>query len=585
MSFLYEYMSEDELLVAQENARLENELLHINNEYEVLTMEHAVKLNDIELSTILENATDEDLTSMYEQEMIVYQEGVAEIWEKFKAWVKGIVNAILGKANKVTGNIPNESKDKEIELNVNPSALQKLLNTTKSAVRNIGKFKDSNGKLQVGKIAAEVGATVVGAGGIAALFKPVREKYKATLSKWADWIRTLSQSSKELGEEVSNATTPEGEDASTIKSLVSTAQNAVSSAVDTIKNGINSFIGGGDTKENETPDNQNTNTADSKESEKGEQTKDNNGSDKGDFYSKKIGKVKWRVNKKNGIISRIENGKETKVPKEQAPNVIRQVSETYSGIQNDKEQEAKNPEDNGTKEQEPEPQKTEKEKRVAEAHKAAENGVTLRRIGKTEWRIDKSTGEIVKVEDGKESVVSRDNAPSRIRQISQRYFAASKVEKEKDENGTAPSPVTDPNTKRTFTIKGDGKIVCKEYNGSSKIITIEELPAYMKAKNMRKQFKKTYKEYMSSNKNESSLDLDLNAINDMFMESPFYMTYTEEGITLYEFNIDGSFDYEEDDTIFTEMDLDDIVAKYQYIDESVGTKSEYEELMSILDDF
>lgn len=502
MSFLYEYMSAEELEVAQENARIENELLHINNEYEVLTMEHAVKLNDIELQAILENASDEDLNHMYESEMVVYQEGVAEWWEKFKAWVKGIVNAILGKVNKTSENVSGEDKNKELELNVNPNALQKILNTIKNVLRNIVKFKDENGKVQVGKIAAEAGIGIAAAGGIAALFKPVREKYKTTVGKWIEWAKSLGKSSKEVGDALDSANVDSnGENGGIIKSLVTSAQNAVNSAVDTIKGGIKSLLGKPDYWE-----------------------EDDDGSD---------------------------NETETKDKKTPSNNE----------------------------------QKTEPDK-VKEAKKAAQNGVTLKRIGNVEWRIDKSNGNIVKVEDGKETDVPRDKAPSGVRQLSQRYAAASNVEKQKETTGHAPSPVTDPNTKCTFTIKPDGKIVCKTSDGKSKFIGIDELPTYMKVKNMRTQFKKTYNDYINSNKTESSVDLNLDEINELFTESPFYMTTTEEGITLYEFAIDG---FESDDTVedslFTEMDLDDIVAKYTYVDESVGSNSDYEELMGLLDEF
>lgn len=585
MSFLYEYMSADELELAQENARIENELLHINNEFEVLAMEHAVKLNDIELQAILENATDEDLTHMYESEMIVYQEGVAEWWEKFKAWVKGIIDAILGKANKTTENISDKDKEKELEANVNPNALQKILNTTKSVLSNIGKVKDENGKIQIGKIIAETGLAIGAAGGIAALFKPVREKYKTTISKWIDWIRTLSQGSKEVGEALDRLSSDESdENKSTIKSLVSSVQNAVSSALDTIRNAISSLTGGKDSSEDmkeENPD---------KNGQKDETPKDDkNGNGNSGDYVKKVGKVEWHVDKKTGIITRIENGKEKKVPKEQAPTAIRQVSDTYAGIQQDRAAQKKNQEQNtqtasNSEEKVEKPQKTEREKRIDEANKAAENGVTLKRKGKVEWRIDKSNGNIIKVEDGKETDVPRGEAPGDIRRLSQKYAASANVEKEKESTGKAPSPVTDPNTKSTFTIKPDGRIVCKMSDGSSKFIDIDDLAVYMKAKNMRKQFKKTYNEYISSIKNESSYDLDLDTINETFMESPFYMTLTDEGITLYEFEIEG-FEDEVEDSLFTEMDLDDIVTNYMYVDESVGTKSDYDELMSLLDEF
>ena len=79
MRYLYDYMTESELAMAQESAQLELEAMRIQHGFETCRMEHELRLKAIDTRMVLENYTEDDLTQLYTREMQVYTEGVKEL--------------------------------------------------------------------------------------------------------------------------------------------------------------------------------------------------------------------------------------------------------------------------------------------------------------------------------------------------------------------------------------------------------------------------------------------------------------------------------------------------------------------------
>lgn len=178
MAFLYEYMTDDELQFAREQAVFENESRHLDNEMAILCMEHELRLHDIDTSAILENYTEDDLTALYKKEMVVFTEGVKEWWEKFKDWFKGVIDALLGK-HKTEPPKPEEA-DEEVDLSVDLKKANTIADKFLAALKKPFNFKKDDGSLDYGKICGEAAITGFGAlltgGGI--LFRKNKMKKK-----------------------------------------------------------------------------------------------------------------------------------------------------------------------------------------------------------------------------------------------------------------------------------------------------------------------------------------------------------------------------------------------------------------------
>lgn len=208
MAFLYEYMSPDELAYAKEEAQINNDSMKLDHALECLRMEHAIRVSNIDTESLIQEYTQEDLENMYVKEMAIYMEGVKEWWDKFKTWVKNLVNKILGK--KVTE--PPENTEEEVTAPYSPKKLDEVLNKAKSMISSITNVQKEDGSLDTEKVAVGLGL-VAGAGGIAAGLKAI---YKPVKMKIKDLIAGLNSNGKNLTEvsnTLNNAAPSGGEDA------------------------------------------------------------------------------------------------------------------------------------------------------------------------------------------------------------------------------------------------------------------------------------------------------------------------------------------------------------------------------------
>lgn len=174
--FLYEYMSEDELTIAQENAKFENELKHLDTEYAILCLEHEARLNDIETAVMMERYSEDNLVDMYSKEMATYTEAVGEWWDKFKKWLKGIVDAILGK--KIT--VPEGEADTTIEIPLDLKEAKSTLSKITGAVKNVVNCKKPDGSFDTAKFLTMLGITAAVSTGAGFGIKAILDKKKLT---------------------------------------------------------------------------------------------------------------------------------------------------------------------------------------------------------------------------------------------------------------------------------------------------------------------------------------------------------------------------------------------------------------------
>ena len=165
MAALYDYMNEEELMIAQESAMINNEGMKFDNQFQILALEHEMRLHDIDTKALLDNYTEAVLEDAYLAELQIYEEGVKEAWEKFKAWFIQLINKILGKTAECKNiEIPQEEKSKKIKV---PFKLQFVTDKIKEIANGFKDiFKNADGSLNKGTTTTAI--IGVAAGGLAA---------------------------------------------------------------------------------------------------------------------------------------------------------------------------------------------------------------------------------------------------------------------------------------------------------------------------------------------------------------------------------------------------------------------------------
>ena len=134
MTFLYEYMNSDELAIAKESAQIDSEALKLEHAFNIAEMRHEIRMSDIEVNSFVNECTESDLTAMYAREMDIYMEETQSIWQKFKNFIKGIINKILGRSKDIK-NLELENPDDSIDLPFSPAAAKKFLADARNAIK------------------------------------------------------------------------------------------------------------------------------------------------------------------------------------------------------------------------------------------------------------------------------------------------------------------------------------------------------------------------------------------------------------------------------------------------------------------
>lgn len=210
MSFIYEYMNEAELSAETEYLKSHNEFMKIQHKFECVEAEHRIRMADIESRILFENYTEDDLTAAYTAEYTLFTEGVKELWEKFKAWIKGIVNAIFKrKPEKDVIDAATKSAD-EVELPYDPKGICALGHKVADTIKRIATFKKTDDKgntsFDTAKALAFLGGTVVVSGGIAAGIKAVKKPTKRKASEIAEDLQEAEKAVKDISDAINSCT-------------------------------------------------------------------------------------------------------------------------------------------------------------------------------------------------------------------------------------------------------------------------------------------------------------------------------------------------------------------------------------------
>ena len=234
MAALYEYMNDDELMIAQESAINENEAMKFDHQFQILALEHEMRIHDIDTQALVMNYTEAVLEDSYAEELRVYEEGVKEAWESFKKWFMDLINKILGKTNDIkTVEVTPEVAKKKFTLPFDLSFVVDKIKEIGGNVRDL--FKKEDGSVSAGKVAAGAVSASAIVAAVIALKKHLGENKETEV--------TVDNATKAIPviESVINkikAAFPKDKDDNTDGKLATIATNTLDKIVNTLKAGI-----------------------------------------------------------------------------------------------------------------------------------------------------------------------------------------------------------------------------------------------------------------------------------------------------------------------------------------------------------
>lgn len=257
MSFMYDYMSEAELALEIKDKQNQNFLNKIGHEFECVIAEHKIRMADIEARVLFENCSEDDLTSAFKAEYLVYTEGVKEVWQKFVDWIVGIFNAIFKRKPKKDAMDAALKSAEEVEVPADPNMVIKVAGKICDVFKNLVNFETTDKttgekKFNTNKLLAEIGTAVgiVGAaGGIGAIVKkcstPTKVKESDCPGLWtklADFGKKIPELVKSLAGKMKDGTL----------NFIEGAIGQITALIDKVTTAISNIINKGKKSEDKT---------------------------------------------------------------------------------------------------------------------------------------------------------------------------------------------------------------------------------------------------------------------------------------------------------------------------------------------
>lgn len=243
MSYLYEYMSADELEIAKEDAIIENASMKFDHAIKCLVMEHTIRISNIDTEALVQEYTNDDLESMYTAEMAIFTEGVKELWEKFKKFIASLVAKITGK--KAPADVPPTEEKEKVELEYDPKEVENILDKVGNTMKKIVDIKKEDGSgIDPKKLGSRLGITI-GAGvlGVGAVFLASKRKTIVEKGKVLGFIENLKNKVRGINDDIQGLENPEAAGSDTEKaSKLSMLKDLATSALKWAGGVINSFM-------------------------------------------------------------------------------------------------------------------------------------------------------------------------------------------------------------------------------------------------------------------------------------------------------------------------------------------------------
>lgn len=232
MSFLYEYMNADELVVEKELARISHEAMEIEHACMLMESAHQLKINEIDTECLINEYTEDDLQSMYEAEQANVNEQKKSLWQRLKAFFKRIWNAIFNHNDEEKQAMEEAKKNNgEIEVPFDPNEVDSFVSKVSSQANKI--INDKTGtEIKWDDVAKAIGigvATTAAASTLGFMLK----RTKTTFAKLTEFFISLGQKVKPIQDKVESA---KEDDPNTSKVTVLTKLgNLLSSVIGKVK--------------------------------------------------------------------------------------------------------------------------------------------------------------------------------------------------------------------------------------------------------------------------------------------------------------------------------------------------------------
>lgn len=238
MAHLYGFLTAEEHTYMCESVAIENEKIHLDNQYTILMMEHEARLHDIETALLLEKYTVDDLETLYRQENVIFEEAKEGWWAGFKKWIKGIIHAILGIKDEIPKDAIDAAKqsDETVSFDVDVKEAKGLISSAKDAIKKAFTFKGDDGKIQWGKISL-FGIGAIGSGaGIAVGIDKLKKKTEVKKSELPEILDSVSKDVQEIEDEVNNSDKKDDEEKSFIRTIANSILTFARDIINKIKN-------------------------------------------------------------------------------------------------------------------------------------------------------------------------------------------------------------------------------------------------------------------------------------------------------------------------------------------------------------
>lgn len=152
---------------------METEML--NQAFECLEKTHRQKMTAIKYGDGIYPFTMEAVQNAFDEEMTVYTEGVKDLWNKFIAAIRKMINKILDflAPNRRKKNLP-----AQVEVENDPKALGGVMEKISAICSDITKVTDENGNLDTDLLAKKLGIAIGAGAAAATVVASLRKTYQ-----------------------------------------------------------------------------------------------------------------------------------------------------------------------------------------------------------------------------------------------------------------------------------------------------------------------------------------------------------------------------------------------------------------------
>ena len=217
----------------------------LNQAFECLEKTHRQRMTAIEYGDGIYPFTMEAVHAAIDEEMVVYTEGVKDLWNKFVATIKSMIGKIL---DMIAPNRRKQEPPKEVTVEADPEYTTNCMNKLSGILGRIADVTGEDGQIDPAKVAARLGIVVGASVTMSEVIKAMKEGHKkkkrvyknGAAKKVAD---TMSSASSSLNQAVEGFSAQMNGSNALSAGAVAQMQSLVTAAVSMSAEDAKSLIG------------------------------------------------------------------------------------------------------------------------------------------------------------------------------------------------------------------------------------------------------------------------------------------------------------------------------------------------------